>query len=155
MSRRFVLSLVGFVALASTLTTTVFLRPALASEQDTARPTLLLNVVSGKEDVHAVTMAMQLANHGLNDNRHVVLFLNVRGPELATKDLPDSFALGANPPVRKMLADLIAKGADVLVCPACAKVMGVKETEIVAGTKMATRETLFGNLDANAVVFTY
>jgi len=154
MSRRTTVALTGIAIAGALVSSATLLRPALAS-QNSARPTLLLNVISGKEDLHAVTMAMQLANHGLNDNRNVVLFLNVRGPELASRELSNAFAFGENPPVRKMLADLIANGAQVLVCPACAKVMGVKEDELVAGAKLATRESLFGNLDANAVVFTY
>lgn len=126
--------------------------PAAGQE---SKPGLVLNVTSGREDLHAVTMALQLAGHGLNDGRAVTLFLNVRAPDLARADLPESLAFGGNPPVRKMLADLLGRGATVLVCPACAEAMGVKASDLLAGVEMATREALFAKLDANTVVFTY
>ncbi|UCH84707.1 MAG: hypothetical protein JSW50_03155, partial [Candidatus Latescibacterota bacterium] len=37
---------------------------------------------SGIEDTHAVTMALQLAGHALDDERKVVLFFNVRGVDV-------------------------------------------------------------------------
>lgn len=129
-------------------------RPALAT-QGSEKPTMVLNITSGKEDLHAVTMALQLAGHALNDGREVVLFFNVRAPEFARADLPDTFHFGENPPIKKMIADLIAGGAQPLVCPHCAAAMGVKETDFAPGMKMASRESLFGKLGPDAVVFTY
>lgn len=119
------------------------------------KQTVLFNITSGKEDLHSVTMAMQLAGHALDDGRRVVLFLNVRAPEFARKDLPASFAFHGNPPVKQMLVDLMGRGAEVLVCPHCADVMGVGKEMLAEGVNLATRETLFAKLDANAVVFTY
>jgi len=42
-------------------------------------PTLVLNITSGQDNAHALTMALELANHALDQGRQVVLFLNVRG----------------------------------------------------------------------------
>ncbi len=129
------------------------LRDAQAAADD--KPVLLINLTSGKEDLHAVTMGLQLAGHGLAAERDVVLFMNVRASELARKDLTPSLIFSDNPPVKQMLADLMAKGVHVYVCPACAKAIGVTEADIVPGAKMATRELLFGKLGPDAVVFTY
>jgi predicted peroxiredoxin len=118
-------------------------------------PDLVLNVTSGQEDLHAVTMALQLAGHGLNAGREVTLFLNVRAPALARKDLSDKVAFHGNPPLQKMLTDLMARGARIIVCPACATVMGVSETDLLPGVKLATREALFDRLGPDAVVFSY
>ena len=124
-------------------------------EDTGGKPAMVLNVTSGREDVHAVTMALQLAGHGLDDGREVVLFLNVRAADFARRDLSEAIAFGGNPPVKKMIAALIGRGARVLVCPHCAKVLGVAEDDIIDGARLATRESLFGALGTNSVVFSY
>ena len=127
---------------------------ATAPDRD-AKGTVLINITSGKEDLHAVTMAFQLAGHALDDGRTVVLFLNVRAPEFARQDLSAGFVLRDNPPIRDMLANLAARGARVLVCPHCMEVMGVHEGDLIEGAQVASRQTLFADLGPNAVVFTY
>lgn len=127
---------------------------------DVVRPsemqhTLVLNVTAGKDDLHAATMALQLANHGLDNGSKVVIFLNVRAPVFAAKDAPAALKFGDNPPVPEMLAKLIERDAQVLVCPACAKAMKVAEGDLIDGATFATRESLFGALDATAHVFSY
>jgi intracellular sulfur oxidation DsrE/DsrF family protein len=60
-----------------------------------------------------------------------------------------------NPPIREMLADLAARGAQVLVCPHCMEVMGVHETDLIEGAQVASRQRLFAHLGPDAVVFSY
>jgi predicted peroxiredoxin len=119
------------------------------------KPNVVFNLTSGKEDLHAVTMALQLANHALDDGRAVTLFFNVRAVEFARADLTDAAVFADNPPIREMLAKLHERGATLLVCPACAAKMGVKREGLMPGATFATRATLFGKLDASAVVFSY
>jgi len=124
---------------------------------ESKKPTVVFNITSGKEDLHAVTMALQLAGHAVDEGRNVVLFLNVRAPEFARKDLSDAFAFHGNPPLRKMIADLMARGPQVtvMVCPHCAEVMGLTEKDFAPGIGMASAESLFDKLGADSVVFTY
>jgi len=122
---------------------------------ESAKPTLFINLTSGKEDLHAVTMAYQLAGHGLDAGREVVLFFNVRAPELVEFSLSEEFRLRDNLPLRDMLANLMKRGARVMVCPHCMGEMGVLESELVQGAEVAMRETLFAQLGPDAVVFTY
>ena len=116
---------------------------------------LVLNITSGPKDPHAVTMALQLAGHALDDERPVVIFLNVRAPVLASKKGPADLAFRDNPPIVKMLKDLMGRGATVLVCPHCMKAMGVTEADLIEGMQVASRETLFAQLGPNSVVFSY
>ncbi len=131
--------------------------PALAKKpaEEPAKSALLFNITSGKEDLHAVTMAFQLADHGLEDGRDVTLFFNVRSVEFATAGLSDTLSFADNPPLRQMLAELIAKGATVIACPHCMAAMGYGEDDLVEGATMADRARVFGPLDAGAAVFTY
>lgn len=127
---------------------------ARAADEE-AKGIVLINITSGKEDLHAVTMACQLAGHALDDGRTVVLFLNVRAPEFARQDLSEEFVLRDNPPLRDMLASLMARGAQMVVCPHCMEVMGVGEGDLIKGARAASRQTLFAHLGPDTVVFSY
>jgi uncharacterized protein len=130
-------------------------RKKASEEEETVKAPLLISITSGREDLHSVTMAYQLADHGLEDGRGVTLFLSVRAPELASSGLPDTVFFRDNPPLKQMLADLIAKGGRVYVCPHCMAVHGLAEEDLVEGAAVASRETVFGPLDAGAGVFSF
>ena len=129
-------------------------RSAIA-QQSAAKGTILFNVTSGQNDLHAATMAMQLAGHSLDDGRDVIIFLNVRAPVFASKKVEGELSFHGNPDVPTMLKDLMKRGAKVLVCPHCMDAMDVTEADLIAGAKPATRESLLGPLGPNAVVFSY
>ena len=126
-----------------------------SADAASAKAVLVLNVTSGAEDLHRVTMALQLAGHALDDGRDVLVFLNVRAPVFATKNCPDSMAFRRNPPIREMLASLMERGAKVHVCPHCMMAMGVAESDLMPGAEVTTREKLFSYLGPNSHVFSY
>jgi predicted peroxiredoxin len=128
---------------------------ARAQEEAGRKGLVVINLTSGKEDLHAVNMALELAGHALNDDREVIIFLNVRAPELASKSLPTTCGLAGKPPIPETLNQLMKRGAAVLCCPSCMQVLGVQETDLVPGVKLATREALFGRIGERAVVFSY
>ena len=128
---------------------------ARAEEHAGHKGTLVINLTSGKEDPHAVTMALELAGHALDDHRKVIVFLNVRAPELAGKHLPATCGLPGKPLIPEMISKLLKRGAVFLCCPSCMKVLGVQEADLVPGVKLASREGLFGGLGEGAVVFSY
>jgi predicted peroxiredoxin len=120
------------------------------------KPTLVINLTSGKEDLHAVVMAVHFAEHGLDDGREVVVFFNVASPPLASKDLDESVKFQDMPSVRSMIDGLLKKGAKMVVCPLCAKVTGVTAEGLVPGIDMIQdRGQIFDHLHGNAVVFSY
>lgn len=125
---------------------------AAAAPSENAK-VLVVNLTSGEEDLHATQMALNLAGHGLDDGRRVIVFLNVKGAALAAADLGDDVRFEDRPPIREQLKTLIGRGANVLVCPYCAKVMKVADDNILPGIEKADREKLLGQLDD--VVFTY
>lgn len=126
-----------------------------ATETETVPPVLFLNITSGAEDdPHAVTMALQLAGHALDDGRDVVLFFNVRGVDVPTIDLPEDVAFGDRP-VRELLVELLDRGADVHVCPHCMKAMDIEAGDLIPGAIVTDRDKLFAKLGTNTVVFSY
>jgi predicted peroxiredoxin len=128
----------------------------MAEQAALGPPTLVINLTAGKDDVHRAAMGLHLAEHGLAAERQVVVFFNVKSPELAVKDLPDSVGLEDKPSIAEMVAKLAEDGAVLLVCPMCADVMGVSADQLAPGVSMvADRMQLFDRLGANTVVFTY
>lgn len=127
-----------------------------ANPTDMHKPTLVINLTSGAEDLHAVVMGLHFAEHGLADGREVVIFFNVKAPPLARKELDEAVRFPDMPPVRTMIADLVKQGAKMVVCPMCAKITGVQADELAPGIEMIEdRKQIFDSLHANSVVFSY
>jgi predicted peroxiredoxin len=120
------------------------------------KPTLVINLTSGPDDLHAVVMGLHFAEHGLADGREVVIFFNVKAPPLARKTLVDSVRFKEMPPVRDLITSLTAQGAKMVVCPMCAEITGVKAEELAPGIEMIKdRKQIFDHLHGDSVVFTY
>jgi predicted peroxiredoxin len=116
---------------------------------------ILFNITSGaEEDPHAVTMALQLAGHALDDGRSVVLFFNVRGVGVPTAALPEDLAFHEKP-IKQLLANLMQRGAEAHVCPHCMAALEIGEEDLMAGAVVTNREQLFAKLGPNTNVFTY
>jgi len=123
---------------------------------ETQKPTLVINLTSGTEDLHAVVMGLHFAEHGLADGREVVIFFNVKAPPLARKELSDTVKFKEMPPVRAMIADLLKQGAKMVVCPMCAEITGVEADQLAPGIDMIEdRKQIFDHMHFNSVVFTY
>jgi len=116
---------------------------------------LMLSVTSSPtDDPHSVTMALQLAGHALDAGRGVVLFFNVRGVTVPTIGLPADLAF-RDEPIKKLLSNLIERGAQVQVCPHCMHALGVEAKDLVPGAVVTDREKLFSKIGPETVVFTY
>ena len=68
-------------------------------------------------DPQAVDMAMKFAGFAVDEDRHVVMFFNVKGVLFPTNDFDASFAFGEMDPMIEQLRGLIDRGVDVHVCP--------------------------------------
>jgi len=125
------------------------------AEEPGQKSTFVLNLTSGQEDLHSVVMGLALAGHALDDGRRVVVFCNVRAPELLRKDLPATTSYENEPPVPAMIADLVKRGAEIQVCPLCMRLLGVPPDNLIPEARVATRDSLFSRLGPQTIVFTY
>lgn len=119
------------------------------------KPDFVINLTSGTQDLHSVWMGLSLASMAIEEGRSVTIFCNVRAPILGSRKLNHNIAFKGNTPIRAQMESLIKAGATVMVCPLCAKELGIKETDLLPGVKMATKPSLFGRLGADSVVFSY
>ena len=99
---------------------------------------LYINLQSGREDLHRVNMAYQLARGQRALGRPVVIFFNINAPELATNKLPSALKYRTNPPLKAQLAELIKSGVKVMVCPTCGADQGITSADqLVPGAVFA------------------
>jgi predicted peroxiredoxin len=120
-----------------------------------AKAALLINVTSGKENLHAASMGLNLAKMALASGHEVVVFLNVAAPVLATTSLGDEVKFADFTPVSQLVREIIAKGGKVIVCGHCAAVSNVAENTLLPGTQVSHHGELLGVLKPGMVTFSY
>ena len=129
--------------------------PAATAAATATKPPILVNVTRGKDQLHAVAMAIGLAQSAIKDGRGATIFLNVEAPVFVAKDLDPELKCEGFPPVKKMLADFIGMGGRVLVCGHCAHLAKVKPENMVGGVKVVAQGELFAAISPGTVVFSY
>lgn len=116
---------------------------------------VVLNLTSGKDDPHAVSMGLALAIHSLEHGHETVVFMNVHAPELASKDLGDDVKYADFPPVKEMLATFMEKGGTLFACEHCTGVCGVKTEDLLDGIVVTKHGKLLAALNGDSLVFSY
>ena len=125
--RKFVLAL-AFLAAAAVMS------PASADPGS-----LFVNLTT--DDGHRVEMATGFSAAMLERGHPVALWLNDKGVLVVSKQHAARFA-----EQQKALTDLMAKGAQVIVCPSCLKHHGIAESDLIAGVKLGNPELTSGLL---------
>ena len=112
---------------------------AVESRPAAPKAAMLFSITKGTDDLQAVSMALGIAGSALKEGHEVVVFLSVQGPQLADKDLGEDVKIADFPPVKKLLADVIAGGGKVLVCGHCAEVCHMLKDSLVEGATACDR----------------
>jgi len=98
---------------------------------------LFVNLLT--DDSHRARMALSLSKNQHDRGHPLTIFFNDKGVFVASKAHAERFG-----EQQKLLANLIANGATVLVCPMCMQHYGVKEADLIPGAKIGNPE-LVGN----------
>jgi predicted peroxiredoxin len=105
--------------------------PAIAGANDP----LFVNLLT--EDGHRATMALTLSKNQFERGHPLTIFFNDKGVFVVSKKNAKKYAAQ-----QKMLAELMAKGATVIVCPFCMKHYGVTEADLIGGAKVSDPELI-------------
>jgi sulfur relay (sulfurtransferase) complex TusBCD TusD component (DsrE family) len=100
---------------------------------------LFVNLTS--DENHRANMAMMFSKKMMERGHPVTIWLNDKGVFLASKENAGKFAQQ-----QKALAELMANGAVVIVCPFCAEHYGVKVTDFIEGAKVGNPDLTSGLL---------
>jgi copper chaperone CopZ/predicted peroxiredoxin len=134
---------------------------ASESQSTSAMPTtsskqpIFVNITRGKNELHAVSMAIGLAQSAIKDGRPAVVFLNVEAPVFVAKDLGDDVKFADFPPVKKMLVDFVAMGGRLFVCGHCAHIVKLEQRNMIDGARVLGHGELFTATPPGTVVFSY
>jgi copper chaperone CopZ/predicted peroxiredoxin len=152
-----ILSAIATAGYQAKLTSGEESKPAAVSAkpESTGKPPIFVNITRGKNELHAVSMAVGLAQSALKDGREATVFLNVDAPVFAAKDLGDDVQFADFPPVKKMLAEFLENGGQVLVCKHCAHIVKLEEGNLLDKAKFAAHGQLFSALPPGTIVFSY
>lgn len=122
--------------LASLLVAAVVALVAIVSVA-AAGPTDPLFVNLTTEDAHRASMALAFSANQQERSHPVTVFLNDRAVLLAAKSQSARFAVQ-----QKALAEMMAKGAQVYICPMCMKHYGMAETDRLDGVQVGNPDAL-------------
>lgn len=113
--------------------------------------------MTNAEDLHAASMALSLASNAQKLGFPVYIFLNVHAAKFADANLPKDVKYADFPPVKDMLAEIMAKGGTVFVCSHCAQVVGVSKDKIAKGMIPADHADFLMKLprEGDILSFTY
>jgi sulfur relay (sulfurtransferase) complex TusBCD TusD component (DsrE family) len=89
------------------------------------------------DEPHRASMGISFGQHQLERGHPLTIFLNDEGVRVAAKSGRHARKFGEH---QKLLSDLMAKGAVVLVCPMCLSHYGLKETDLIPGIKVGSPE---------------
>ena len=96
-----------------------------------ANDPLFINLTT--DDVHRSNMAITFGKHHSANGHPLSIFLNDKGVILGVKAGSEKYAAQ-----QKELADIIAKGGLVIICPSCLKNAGYTEADLISGIKIGS-----------------
>ena len=113
----------------------VFASPAIAGANDP----LFVNLLT--DDGHRASMAITFSKNQFDRGHALTIFFNDKGVRIVSKAKSAKYAQQ-----QQALAEMIGKGATVLVCSMCMKHYRVKEADLIAGAKVSNPELTGGAL---------
>lgn len=94
---------------------------------------LFVNLIS--DEPHRATMGIGFGKNQFDRGHPLTVFLNDRAVVIGAKANAGKF-----PEQQKMLSELVARGATVLVCPMCMKHYGVETADLLPGIQVGKPE---------------
>jgi predicted peroxiredoxin len=135
-----------------------------AGQKPAPKPVVLI-LTGGASEVSRYMMALGLAGSAIEEGRNVVVFLDVKAPELAKRvESTEPFVAGkkmdaasdmsGGPGPKEMLKTLIARGATVAACPMCMSSLQITQQSLMDGVVLLTNAELLAKTNG-ATVYSY
>jgi predicted peroxiredoxin len=114
------------------------LAPGAFAESKTKQQHIVIKLDSGTNDLHAAFMAIKLGKMLLKEKNKVTLFANLEAVRLFHRHQPLNLVWGSG---KKTYAEhhkeFLSLGGKILVCPHCAKAVGMPKKDLKKGTTIA------------------
>lgn len=137
------------LALAAVVAATTLAAPTAAQEP----APVVVHLGHYTDDLHAASMALDLAGMLRGRDVPVTLFLGREGVRLADRRVPQSLRWSDGPSIAEKYAAFVKAGGRVLLCPHCASAAGVDAGSLREGASLGTDENVAAAfLEADKVI---
>lgn len=127
-----------------------------ASQSDSSRPTVVIHVTSGPENLVAIERAYQMARAGLKEQRNVVLYFSQGGTQTAVRRFPREMRIDARSSYWQRFQDLIHEGARPVICGDSASLLGIQDGEFFQNTEITNDDrAIYRIKGTRATVWTF
>lgn len=123
------------------------------ADADGSRDGVLVHLTAGPEDPHRVLMALQMASK-MSESRPVAMYLDIEAVRIVLADSPD-LTFAEFPSSHTQLKELIGRGVHVMACPGCLAVAGKKESDLMKGVHVASKDEFFTFTDGRILTLDY
>ena len=116
----------------------------------------LVIVVTNGFDNERSSVAWSVANGGIGMGFDVTMFLVSAGVDWVRKGAAEAARLNPfDPTVGEMIQNVVEGGANILVCPPCAKVRGYEADDFFEGVQIAGSAAMLGEVGQGAATLTF
>lgn len=116
---------------------------------------LVVVVTRGLDDERS-SVALSIANGGINSGMDVTMFLVSSGVDLARRGALSVAQLNPlDPTLGEMFDNFMASGGHVLACPPCAKVRGYTPDDLVEGVQVVGSPAMHALINQGATALSF
>lgn len=111
----------------------------------------LINCQEGANNLERATISLILATSASKENE-AAMFLTADAAQLCVKGGVDGLAAKGMEPMSRLIDQFIANGGQMWLCPICAKVHGISESDLIEGALIAGAPKTMAFLEAGGKV---
>jgi uncharacterized protein len=113
----------------------------------------MANATHGREDPERATLPFIIANVAASADQEAIVLLTIEGVWLATKGYADDLHHEGLPPLREVIASLLASGGEIWACSACTKPRGITEEDLIDGARIVAAPEVVAELVGGTPLF--
>lgn len=117
-------------------------------------PRFLAQATHGRDDPERATLPFIVANVAASADQEAIVLLTIDGVWLATKGYADDIHHEGMPPLREVLASLLANGGEIWACGACTKPRGIGEEHLIDGARIISAVDFVAELASGTPLYT-
>lgn len=117
-------------------------------------PRFMAQITHGRDDPERATLPLIVANVAASADQEVIVLLTIEGVWLATKGYADEIHHEGMPPLREVLASVLANGGEVWACGACTKPRGISDDDLIEGARIISAVDFVAELASGTPLYT-
>ena len=117
-------------------------------------PRFMAQSTHGRDDPERATLPFIVANVAASADQEAIVLLTIDGVWLATKGYADDIHHEGMPPLREVLASLLANGGQIWACGACTKPRGITEEHLIEGARIISAVDFVAELASGTPLYT-